>query len=87
MKDPRDPCTAELTFADLSLPKKRGRPALPESEKLTPAERARRYREKRRAAGVRLVPVSRDEAFAAAPALEEANAAHNLAARLKGKFE
>lgn len=58
MKKPEE----QLTFADLDLPKKRGRPRKPDGEKLTQAERAKRYREKKRAQGVRYIPISPAEA-------------------------
>lgn len=86
MKDPRDPGTQELTFADLDLPKKRGRPRKADGEKLTQAERAKRYRDKKRAYGVRLIQVSKAESEVAKQAVEDAGL-DALAARIAGKFE
>lgn len=76
----------QLTFADLDLPKRRGRPAKPEGEKLTPAQRAKRYRDKKRAQGVRLVPISAEEAHKLRPAARFSGL-FALDARLAGKFE
>lgn len=82
MKKPEE----QLTFADLQLPKTRGRPRKPEGQKLTPAERAKRYRDKKRAQGVQLIQVSRAEAEVAKQAVEDAGL-DALAARIAGKFE
>lgn len=86
MKDPRDPGTVELTFADLQLAKTRGRPRKPDSEKLTRAEINRRYREKKKREGVQLIQVSKAEAEVAKQAVEDAGL-DALAARIAGKFE
>lgn len=83
MKKPEE----QLTFADLDLPKKRGRPRKADGEKLTQAERAKRYRDKKRAQGVRMIPVSAAEAAAAAPLLQSRAVAFDLAARLKCAFD
>ncbi len=82
MKKPEE----QLTFADLDLPKTRGRPRKPDAEKLTPAERAKRYRDKKRQAGVQLIQVSKAEAEVAKQAVEDAGL-DALAARIAGKFE
>lgn len=82
MKKPEE----QLTFADLDLPKKRGRPRKPDSEKLTRAEINRRYREKKKREGVQLIQVSRSEAELAKFAVEVAGL-DALAARIAGKFD
>lgn len=76
----------EHTFADLELPKTRGRPRKPDSEKLTRAEINRRYREKKKREGVQLIQVSKAEAEVAKQAVEDAGL-DALAARIAGKFE
>lgn len=83
MKKPEE----QLTFADLNLPKTRGRPRKPEGQKLTPAERAKRYRDKKRKAGVKLVPMTKSEGLKAASAVEAVYDLDALAARIAGKFE
>jgi len=76
----------QLTFADLDLPKTRGRPRKPDSEKLTRAEINRRYRDKKKREGVQLIQVSKAEAEVAKQAVEDAGL-DALAARIAGKFE
>lgn len=82
MKKPEE----QLTFADLDLPKKRGRPRKADSEKLSRAEINRRYREKKKREGVQLIQVSKAEAEVAKKAVEDAGL-DALAARIAGKFE
>lgn len=79
-------CDEHLTFADLDLPKTRGRPRKPDSEKLSRAEINRRYREKKKREGVQLIQVSKAEAEVAKQAVEDAGL-DALAARIAGKFE
>lgn len=83
MKKPEE----QLTFADLDLPKTRGRPRKPDSEKLTRAEINRRYREKKKREGVQLVPMSRGEAIDTLAWVETVEGLEALAARIAGKFE
>lgn len=82
MKKPEE----QLTFADLDLPKTRGRPRKSEGQKLTPAERAKRYRDKKRAQGVRFVRITKEEADKMRPAVRFAGL-YALEARIAGKFE
>lgn len=89
MKQPEDSRTIELNLVNAETKRGRGRPA--KDNALTPAQRAKRYRDAKRAAGVPRAPANQHEAKFeldyTRPTWEEMEEVQDALAKMQNKLE